>query len=130
VKILIEKSPFNAKAISRKYNAARKSGWDEIKIKGMCFCLQAKLAQRYNTFGKALKNSCPKDIVEYSPSDTLWDAVPNDNSLVGVNVLGRLLMKLRADMAENKRDVFEIEVPNINDFKLLGRPISPIRTIP
>lgn len=130
VKILIEKSPFNAKAISRKYNGVCRSDWGEIKIKAMRFCLQAKLAQHYDTFGKALKESWPKDIVEYSPSDAFWGAVPNDNYLVGVNALGRLLMELRADMAENRRNVFEAELPSIDNFKLLGRPISPIKIAP
>lgn len=129
LKILIESNPFKSKMISRENNNKIRKDWDNIKVKIMRFCLQAKLAQHYETFGKALKESYPKTIVEYSPTDSFWGAAQKDNRLVGVNALGRLLMELRADMIENKRNVFEAAVPDIKNFKLLEREVKPIKII-
>lgn len=129
LKILIETNPFKAKMVSRENNNQCRQDWDNIKIKVMRFCLQTKLAQHYETFGKVLKESYPKAIVEYSRTDAFWGAMPKDNILVGVNALGRLLMELRADMIENKRNVFEVAIPDVANFKLLERNIKPIKMV-
>ncbi len=124
IKILIEKNPFNAKMVSRKYNEKCRRDWDNIKVKIMDFCLRLKLAQHYDSFGKTLKESYPMPIVEYSPTDAFWGATSKDNILVGTNALGRLLMQLRADMMENNKNIFEVEIPDIENFKLLDKDVK------
>jgi hypothetical protein len=65
----------------------------------------------------------------WSNLDRFWGAVaePNSDVLDGANVLGRLLMDMRARL---KKDPSQFEVVSpvpIPDFLLLGRPIEPVR---
>ena len=69
-----------------------------------------------------------KPIVEDSHRDRFWGAVLQENgTLVGENVLGRLLMELRESLKNNKSiDIWKAIPPMINNFNLLGNPIPTI----
>jgi ribA/ribD-fused uncharacterized protein len=127
--ILNEKSPMTAKMITKPYRAQSREDFDSVKIDIMRWCLRVKLAQNFITFGKLLKSTQNRPIVEDSHKDTFWGAVrdkTDDKLLHGINVLGRLLMQLRELYVENpySKNLFYIEPLHIPNFTFLGEPIS------
>jgi len=72
--------------------------WDneeEIRIHSMLWVLELKLWANRRTFGRVLKDTGDLPIVEKSRKDHFWGAIPNNGTLVGFNVLGKLLTILR-----------------------------------
>jgi type I restriction enzyme S subunit len=68
-----------------------------------------------------------RPIVEESRKDDFWGAkvVDNGDTLVGINVLGRLLMELREQVKQQGCDAaLDVAPPDIPQFLLLGRPIE------
>jgi ribA/ribD-fused uncharacterized protein len=128
--IIEAKSPMVAKEISRKYNEYVRQDWhwEDTKYKIMEWCLRVKLLQNYATFSQLLLSTEKKTIVEYSQKDTIWGAI-NDNKgyLVGVNALGKLLIKLRDELQPDNPPT-KLLAPNISGFLLYNRPISTVYT--
>ncbi len=97
----------------------------------MRWCLRVKLAQHYEEFGRLLLATEDRPIVEQSRKDDYWGAkvvdVADDETLIGQNVLGRLLMELRellkSDAAGTLKTVLPLAIP---DFLLLGKPIETV----
>jgi type I restriction enzyme S subunit len=126
--IIDEHSPMTAKMRGKPFRKDSRSDWDAVRVKIMRWCLRVKLAQNWKEFGRLLLATGERPIVERSRKDDFWGAkVAEDGSLVGMNVLGRLLMELReqlkGDEAESLRAV---EPPPIPDFLLFQRPIETI----
>lgn len=95
-KIISQRSPMTAKMISKKYYHLSRPDWDNVRIKVMRWVLEIKLSQNWSSFGQLLLRTGNLPIVEYSYKDKIWGAVKSqDNKLVGVNALGRLLMEAR-----------------------------------
>lgn len=69
-----------------------REGWDGLRVNAMRATVQAKLANK--VFHDTLLSTV-RPIVEISYRDTFWGARPVGDTLVGFNVLGRLLMELR-----------------------------------
>lgn len=67
----------------------------EIRIHSMLWVLGLKLRANPFTFGKALRDTGDKTIVEKSSKDTFWGCKDIDGQLVGYYVLGKLLMITR-----------------------------------
>ena len=127
-RIIDERSPMTAKMRSKPFRRDSRSDWDAVRVKIMRWCLQVKLAQNWEEFGKLLLATDERPIVEQSRNDDFWGAkVAAGGSLVGMNVLGRLLMEmceqLKGDEAESLRTVEPLPIP---DFLLLQRPIDRI----
>lgn len=128
-KLIIEqKSPMSAKMKSKPHRKDSRPDWDQVRVNIMRWCLRVKLAQNWNTFSKLLLDTGEKPIVEHSRKDDFWGAKPLDNqTLVGRNILGRLLMELREAIKNNERDsLLQVEPVSIPDFLLYGRPIQTI----
>jgi ribA/ribD-fused uncharacterized protein len=127
--VLAERSAMTAKMKSKKYRREyTRPDWDTIKVKLMKWCLRVKLAQNWQRFGEVLRSTGDKPIVEDSRKDDFWGAKQSeDGKLVGMNVLGRLLMELRQELASpNSEALRSVPVPDIPDFLLLGESIRPI----
>ena len=128
-KLIIEqKSPMSAKMKSKPHRKNSRPDWDQVRVNIMRWCLRVKLAQNWNTFSKLLLDTGEKPIVEQSRKDDFWGAKPVDNqTLVGRNVLGRLLMELREEIKNKQKDsLLRVEPVAIKDFLLYGRPIQTI----
>lgn len=130
--IIGQHSPMTAKMKSKPHRLATRGDWDEVRFKVMRWCLRVKLAQNYEDFGRLLLATREKPIVEQSRKDDYWGAKVVDdtgNTLVGQNVLGRLLMELREklknDIDHNLTTVPPLGIP---EFLLLGRPIELVNT--
>lgn len=129
-KIIIgQPSPMTAKMKSKPYRKDSRPDWDDLRVWIMYWCLRVKLAQHWEKFGTLLLSTGEKCIVEESYRDQFWGAKPIDaNILVGTNMLGRLLMKLRQLLQELKEeDVFTVKPLPISDFLLAGEPIGAIQ---
>jgi type I restriction enzyme S subunit len=125
--ILDQPSPMTAKMKSKKYRDHTRSDWDRKRVSIMKWCLRLKLAQNWTRFGSILLRTDTKSIVEESKRDDFWGAKPKeDGTLVGMNVLGRLLMELREQLqSENSESLKSVFPPvNVSNFRLLDRPIG------
>jgi len=126
--IISQNSPMTAKMRSKPYRKDSRSDWDDVRVRIMRWCLRVKLAQNWKAFGNLLLASRDKPIVEQSRKDAFWGAKPvDDETLVGMNVLGRLLMELREELkSENAEALRFIQPLSITNFMLFGRPIELI----
>lgn len=128
--IIGQHSPMTAKMKSKPHRKNSRSDWDEVRYKVMRWCLRVKLAQNYAEFGRLLLATRDRPIVEQSRKDDYWGAKLADESgetLVGQNVLGRLLMELREMLKEDSEDRLKTVPPlGIPDFLLLGKSIEAV----
>jgi ribA/ribD-fused uncharacterized protein len=125
--ILTQPSPMTAKMKSRRFRSQSREDWLQVRHKVMRWCLQLKLAQNMSTFAPLLMSTGDLAIVELSRKDPFWGAMlqADGQTLVGQNVLGRLLMELRERLrVAAPEDLNVIRPPSIPDFLLLGSPIG------
>jgi type I restriction enzyme S subunit len=127
-KIIDEHSPMTAKMRSKPFRKDSRPDWDAVRVKIMRWCLRVKLAQNWGEFGRLLLATGDRPIVEQSRKDDFWGAkVADDGSLVGMNVLGRLLMELREQLKGDEAESLRfIESLAISEFLLFGQPIKAI----
>ncbi len=120
-------SPMTAKMRSKPYRNNSRPDWDHVRVRIMRWCLRMKLANNWNTFSELLLRTGERPIVEESRKDNFWGAkvVGDGDTLVGMNVLGRLLMELREQVKQQGRDATsDIAPPDIPQFLLFGQPIE------
>lgn len=120
-------SPMTAKMRSKPYRKDSRPDWDQVRVRIMRWSLRMKLANNWNTFSALLLRTGERPIVEESRKDDFWGAkvVDDGETLVGMNVLGRLLMELREQVKQQGRDAaLDIAPPDLPQFLLLGRPIE------
>lgn len=130
-KILQQKSPMTAKMVGKPFRSQSRADFEICKVDIMRWCLKIKLAQNFETFGRLLLSTNNLSIVEDSRKDNFWGALHDkndDEKLVGVNALGRLLMELREQLMQNSYSCQTFHIPplNIPNFTLLGQPIQEI----
>jgi ribA/ribD-fused uncharacterized protein len=93
--------PIGAKMHTKPFRATHcRQDWDMVCKDVMRFCLRLKLRSYETTFGRLLRESQDKPIVEESRKNQpdMWSARASKNNpdeLVGENTLGILLMELR-----------------------------------
>lgn len=132
--IIEQQSPMSAKMKSKPYRADSRSDWeqDKVRVKVMRWCLRVKLAQNWENFSQLLRETGDWHIVEQSRKDDFWGAKPiDDRTLLGANVLGRLLKELRGQLlAAAEQGQLEtlqrVEPLQIKDFLLYGHQIEGI----
>ena len=94
--IIQQRSPMTAKMKSKRHRPDTRPDWSKSRVGVMRWCLRVKLAQNWETFSLLLLSTGYRPIVEESSKDDFWGAKRGDDeTLVGMNVLGRLLMELR-----------------------------------
>lgn len=127
-KIIETASPLMAKRYISPFKGISRSDWDDLKIDFMRWCLRVKLALHYDEVGKLLDSTIDMDIVEKSRRDDFWGCKLEGNEYVGLNYMGRLLMELRNEWRNKKREeMMSVDPMNVNDFLLLGIPIGIVR---
>lgn len=130
--IIGQHSPMTAKMKSKPHRKDSRPDWDDVRYKVMRWCLRVKLAQNYEEFGRLLLATRDRPIVEQSRKDDYWGAKLADeagNTLIGQNVLGRLLMELREKLKDDGEGALKMVPPlGIPDFLLLGNPIETVTT--
>lgn len=120
-KILNHKSPISAKKFAREYIEQTRIDWNKNRFKIMKFCIQLKYYYNKESFGEILLNTKNRPIVEFTYEDKVWGATDEGEYYEGTNALGRLLMELRENVRNNQ---FSLEIPEIENFKLLDQEIN------
>ena len=78
-----------------------------VKLKAMLWVLELKAFWNYGTFGRVLRDTQSRVIVEISTKDTFWGCREDGRgNLEGENHLGRLLMQVRERLPEIVRRQF------------------------
>lgn len=126
--ILDQASPMTAKMVAKPHRAHSRPDWDALRVQIMRWCLRVKLAQNWGAFSVLLLSTGENPIVEESHRDDFWGARPDDpETLIGHNVLGRLLMELRQHIREGAPpDLLVVPPLEIPDFLLLKKPIGSV----
>lgn len=128
--IIGQHSPMTAKMKSKPHRKNSRPDWDDVRHNIMRWCLRVKLAQNYEEFGRLLLATRDRPIVEHSRKDDYWGAKLADehgDTLIGQNVLGRLLMELREKLKDDAEGALKMVPPlNIPDFLLLGKPVETV----
>lgn len=130
--IVGQHSPMTAKMKSKPHRAQSRPDWDQLRAKIMRWCLRVKLAQNYEKFGRLLLATLDRPIVEQSSRDDYWGArVAGQETLIGENVLGRLLMELRERLRSDVDGALMVVEPlPIENFAFLGQPIEAVTPPP
>lgn len=119
--VIAAKTPMFAKKCAREWDFATRPDWLEVRVDVMRWVLQVKLAQNATSFGRLLEATGKRPIVENSRYDSFWGAGPVDSSYVrGRNVLGCLLMELRAELAAERTRPFAVPAPRFPKARLSG----------
>jgi len=130
--IIGQRSPMTAKMKSKPHRKESRRDWDHVRNNVMRWCLRVKLAQNYEEFGRLLLATRDRSIVEQSRNDDYWGAkvvsIAND-TLIGQNILGRLLMELRELLKNDAELALKTVHPlNIPYFLLFGKPIETVKS--
>ncbi|CRM73076.1 NADAR family protein [Pseudomonas sp. 52 E 6] len=124
--IISKNSPMTAKMVIKPYLDQSRVDWLRMRVRIMKWCLTCKIVQNWDRFSTLLLETQDLPIVEQSRKDKFWGAVPeNDSTLVGANVLGRLLMELR-EIARAGEIIDSAPPPEVDNFLFLGQEISTV----
>jgi len=128
--IIAEASPMTAKMRGKPFREFTRSDWDSVRVRIMKWTIRAKMVFHFKEFSELLASTDGLPIVEQSRKDSFWGAIPNgEDTLVGMNVLGRLLMELRQEIEQrDEHDFRYLEPLDIPNFNLDGRPIEKLET--
>ncbi|MDO9032256.1 MAG: NADAR domain-containing protein [Hydrogenophaga sp.] len=125
-KIIDQTSPMTAKMVGKPHRGDSRPDWDRVRVKIMRWVLRVKLATHWTQFSALLLSTGDMPIVEDSRKDDFWGAMPTDAStLVGMNVLGRLLMELREEI-KHGAELRRVEPPAISDLLLFGEGMGSV----
>ena len=126
--IIDQKSPMTAKMKGKPHRSNSRADWDQVPTNIMRWCLRVKLAQNWSKFSKLLLETDELPIVEESKRDQFWGAKPvDDETLIGMNVLGRLLMELRDEIKTRDHSILlNVQPLSISNFDLFGKLIEPV----
>jgi ribA/ribD-fused uncharacterized protein len=125
--VIEQKSPMGAKYKSRSLRQLTRTDWEEVKVNVMRWCLRVKLAQHWEKFSSFLILTGDKPIVEQSKVDSFWGAKPfPDGTLIGSNVLGRLLMELRESIKNDPDQFNSVALLVISYFLLYDETIQTV----
>lgn len=83
-----------AKKVAYERVSDTRPDWDRVKLEAMAYVLTRKLSA--GDYAERLAATGTLNIVELSVRDEFWGAKPRGDVLVGRNMLGHLLMQLRA----------------------------------
>lgn len=125
-KIIEQTSPMTAKMVGKPFRDDSRADWDRVRVKIMRWVLRVKLSMHWTKFSELLLSTGDRPIVEDSRKDDFWGAIPTDGTtLIGMNVLGRLLMELREEIKQGK-ELRRVEPPSIPEFLLFDEAMGAI----
>lgn len=128
--IIDQTSPLLSKNVSKPHRKDKtRSDWEEVQVEVMWWCLRVKLLQNWDEFGGLLWMTGNRPIVEESRKDTFWGTKSTEEvTLVGSNVLGKLLMELRHRYHTDRESLKIVVPPKIGNFRLMGGEVGTLTT--
>lgn len=123
--ILAEKSPMGSKFASKRYTPLTRPDWDRVRVQAMCYALTVKVSCHFDAMAALFEETGDRQIVERSRKDPFWGAILNESTgiLTGQNILGKLLMLFRRDIARRGKEFRRANAPE--GSLLLGGLIEP-----
>lgn len=91
------KSAHDAYKLAEQNKLFRRPDWDDLKLECMCCILEQK-AQQHEYVRRKLLATGDRELIEDSWRDDYWGWGPNRD---GQNMLGRIWMKVRAEIRKN-----------------------------
>jgi ribA/ribD-fused uncharacterized protein len=123
--VLDQAAPILAKRHAYARVGETRPDWDRVRVNVMRYVLRAKFGSAQGGLLDLLRGTGEAPIVEVSHRDDYWGARPVNGRLVGRNVLGRLLMELRAELQTHPSGAPLLIEPRFPDPVLLGHPLTP-----
>jgi len=125
--VLAQASPMAAKMVARANAALTRDDWPDVRVPLMAWSVRVKLACNWRRFSGALEETGGGAIVEQSGRDQFWGAVVLDErTLLGANVLGRLLADLRTELRLYPEALAAVDPPDVDGVLLLGAPVGVV----
>ncbi len=112
----------------RRRDTGSRPDWLTVNLDIMRWTLRVKLAQHFKEFGRLLRATRERAIVELSKKDAFWGAIPGEDGVLrGANHLGKLLMELRVAVVDRpEAELLRVEPLAIPDFTLLGKTVGVV----
>lgn len=123
--ILSATNPILAKRHAYTRIRESRNDWEAVKVNVMRFALRAKFGSHQARLLPVLIETGENPIVEISHRDDFWGARPEGTRLIGRNVLGRLLMELRLELAAHPTGTPLLVSPRFPRASLLGTDLKP-----
>lgn len=126
-----QENPMETKALARQYQALTRPDWitedGGFRVAAMRWVVVAKLFQNFKRFSAVLDSTGDRLIIEQTRKDDFWGAILQpDGTLKGANMLGHLLVDIRAGLP-NFVDGTALAPVNENDFKFFDQIAETIR---
>lgn len=133
---LIDHQKYIARApnllLSKRYAYERlgetRDDWDLIKIQVMRWVLRVKMAAHWSEMQDLLLKTGDLPIVERSSRDPWWGTLMGDDgiTLSGENILGRLIMEMRAEFKSTERASLLVALPPTFPMLIFGEEVREV----
>ena len=130
-----QSSGIEATKMAESHDDRAREDWTEVRVEALAYAIATKLLQHPRRFGMALNATGEKPVVYVSYRDRWEGATPKENTLYGVNALGKLLSKLRDERTRCKRPVRGQKLNPVQEFlrdtdlgrlRVMGKPLPEL----
>jgi len=123
--ILAEQKPILSKRLAYTFMDQSRNDWQQVNIALMRHSLRLRYAHYPEEMSCLFDETAGRPIVEISSRDNFWGTLAVEDRLEGQNILGRLWMELRQEVADlDPTAPFEVRAPKIPDCALCGQTIT------
>jgi len=123
--ILAEPHPVKAKRFAYTRSKETRGDWYDVNVALMRHSLRLRYGHHPEEMAELFAKTEGVPIVEISNRDNFWGTFNENGILRGQNVLGRLWMELRQEVADHDPATpFEVAASNIPDLLLCGRQVT------
>lgn len=129
--ILEQDKPIAAKRLAYTRIAEARTDWLQVNIAVMRHALRVRYGHFAAEMADAFRMTGDRPIVEISKRDAFWGAKPEGDLLVGQNILGRLWMELRLEVAlHDPSETYVVEAPKGPGMMLCENKIETLAMNP
>ena len=123
--ILAQPHPVKAKRLAYTRSKETRADWYDVNIPLMRHSLRLRYGHHPDEMAELFAKTKDIPIVEISNRDNFWGTFNKNGILRGENILGRLWMELRQEVADHDPTApFEVAAPKIPDLVLCGREVA------
>jgi len=123
--ILAEPHPVKAKRLAYTRSQETRADWYDVNVSLMRHSLRLRYGHHPEEMSELFAKTKEVPIVEISSRDNFWGTFNENGILRGENILGRLWMELRQEVADHDPTTpFEVAAPKIPELTLCGRQVT------